>query len=360
MAMSTPTSSSSEARSGVLFVAPYLSVFAVLLLYPLCCGFWLSLHKADLFGGSQFIGAENYVRLFRDAVFVRAVWNNCYFVLLTVPALTVTGLGLALALNNNSRSSTVLRGLFFSSSVLSVTIVTLIWRMVLVPDGGLIANLLALVHLPPLSFLSNAKLALPAIALTTIWWCIGLPTMLFLAALQQIPPDLYEAAALDNAARWRTFTRITLPSIKRTTIVVVVIEVVLQFQLFGQAQIMTLGGPNNASLPIVLFAYQVGFQRWDIGYAAAASQILFCIILVAAMAQFFASRGLRHSIFVPFPENSKRQRGSTEPHASKPSGVSSCPCRCRRKPLSASSHSSRPGTTTGGRSSAPPIPTCTR
>jgi multiple sugar transport system permease protein len=145
--------------------------------------------------------------------------------------------------------------------------------------------------LPPLPFLSDARLAMPAIAVTTIWWCIGLPMMLFLAALQQVPADLYEAAALDNAGRWRTLWNITLPSIRRTALVVVVIEIIMQFQLFGQAQIMTLGGPNNASLPIVLFIYQVGFQRWDIGYAAAASAVLFCIILVAAMTQFFASRG---------------------------------------------------------------------
>ena len=277
----------------MIFVAPYLLVFAVLLLYPLLSGLWLSLHKADLFGGSQFIGVENYGRLLHDAVFVRAVRNTCYFVLLTVPALTLIGLALALALNDRSRGSAILRGLFFSSSVLSVTIVTLIWRMVLIPDGGLIADVLVRIGLPAIPFLSDARLALPAIATTTIWWCIGLPMMLFLAALQQVPQDLYEAAALDNASRWRTLTRITLPSIRRTAIVVVVIETILQFQLFGQAQIMTLGGPNNASLPIVLFIYQVGFQRWDIGYAAAASAILFCIILAAAMAQYFTTRGRR-------------------------------------------------------------------
>jgi len=280
-----------EARSGALFVAPYLLAFIVLLLYPLFSGMWLSLHKADLFGGSQFIGVENYTRLFRDAVFLHSVRNTCWFVVLTVPALTLIGLGLALALNNGSRRSAILRGLFFSSSVLSVTIVTLIWRMVLIPDGGLAADLLAKVGLPPVPFLSDAQLALPAIAVTTIWWCIGLPMMLFLAALQQVPPDLYEAAALDNAGRWRTLLCVTLPSIRRTALVVVVMEIILQFQLFGQAQIMTLGGPNNASLPIVLFIYQIGFQRWDIGYAAAASEILFCIILAAAMAQYFAARG---------------------------------------------------------------------
>jgi multiple sugar transport system permease protein len=266
-------------------------VFTILLVYPLFSGMWLSLHKADLFGGSQFIGFENYTRLFRDAVFLASVRNTCYFVILTVPALTLIGLGLALALNDRSRRSTILRGLFFSSSVLSVTIVTLIWRMVLVPDGGLIANVLTAVGLPRIPFLSDAHLAMPAIAVTTIWWCIGLPMMLFLAALQQVPLDLYEAASLDNAGWWRTLVSITLPSIRRTAVVVVIIEIILQFQLFGQAQIMTLGGPNNASLPIVLFIYQIGFQRWDIGYAAAASEILFCIILIAAMTQYFAARG---------------------------------------------------------------------
>ena len=287
------SATAAEARSGLLFVSPYLLVFAVLLLYPLLSGIWLSLHKADLFGGSQFIGAENYARLFRDEIFLKSVRNTLWFVVLTVPALTLAGLGLALALNNNSQVSAVLRGLFFSSSVLSVTIVTLIWRMVLVPDGGLIGNLLARAGMAPIPFLSDARLALPAVAITTLWWCIGLPMMLFLAALQQVPKDLYEAAALDNAGWWRTLFRITLPSIRRTAVVVVIIEIILQFQLFGQAQIMTLGGPNNASLPIVLFIYQVGFQRWDIGYAAAASEILFCLILLAALSQYFVTRGGR-------------------------------------------------------------------
>ena len=282
-----------EARSGMLFVAPYLLVFVVLLLYPLLSGIWLSLHKADLFGGSQFIGAENYSRLFRDVVFLQSVRNTLWFVVLTVPALTLAGLGLALALDSGSRVSAVLRGLFFSSSVLSVTIVTLIWRMVLVPDGGLVANLLARAGTAPIPFLSDARLALPAVAITTLWWCIGLPMMLFLAALQQVPKDLYEAAALDSAGWWRTLFGITLPSIRRTAVVVVIIEIILQFQLFGQAQIMTLGGPNNASLPIVLFIYQVGFQNWDIGYAAAASEILFCLILLAALTQFFVTHGGR-------------------------------------------------------------------
>lgn len=279
--------------AGYAFVAPYLFFYLTLLVYPLLAGMALSLHKADLFGGREFVAFENYRRLASDAVFRQAVVNTFYFTLLTVPALTVLALGLALALNKAGRLAAFFRGVFFSSSVLSVTIVTLIWRFVLTPDGGLIADGLKAAGHGPIPFLSDPRLALPGIALTTIWWCLGLPMMLFLAGLQQIPAEIYEAAALDGAGPWRTFRRITLPSIGRTLLVVVLIESVMQFQLFGQAQIMTQGGPNGASRPIVLFIYEIAFRRWDIGYAASASEVLFALILIASALQYAATRERR-------------------------------------------------------------------
>lgn len=272
------------------FVAPYLIVYVLLLVVPLFAGLALSLFKADLFGVERFVGLANFGRLFGDDLFLGTVVNTLYFVLLTVPALTVAGLALALALNRQTRLAAALRAVFFCSTVLSVTVVTLIWRMVLTPDGGLVATGLGAFGLPPIPFLNDTDLVMPAIALTTIWWCIGLPMVLFLSALQQVPRDLYEAAALDNAGRLKTLFRITLPSISRTFVLVLIIEIILQFQLFGQPQLMTLGGPNNASRPIVLFIYETGFRRWDLGYAAAASQVLFAMILVAAMAQYFLTR----------------------------------------------------------------------
>ena len=276
--------------SGLPFVAPYLFVFVTFLIGPMIAGVILSLYKADLFGGATFVGIENYVRLMRDQVFLQAVGNSFYFVVLTVPSLALLGLLLALALNSQTRTAAILRGIFFASSVLSVTVVTLIWRMVLISDGGLIANGLEAAGQSPIPFLDDPSLVLPAIALTTVWWCLGLPMMIFLAALQQVPKELYEAAALDRAGPFTRLWRITLPSIRRAVALVVVIQIVLQFQLFGQAQLMTQGGPNGASRPIVLFIYEVGFRRWDIGYAAAASQILFAIILMAAMVQFLIAR----------------------------------------------------------------------
>ena len=119
--------------------------------------------------------------------------------------------------------------------------------------------------------------------------CSGLPMVLFLAALQQIPRDLYEAAALDQASKTRTLFSITLPSIRRTIALVLVVEIILQFQLFGQPQLMTGGGPNNSTRPIVLFIYETGWKQWQLGYAAAAAQVLFAIIAVAALVQYYFS-----------------------------------------------------------------------
>ena len=273
-----------------MFVAPFLFFFTTLLVFPLLWGMWLSFHKADTFSSGNFVGLGNYVRLFHDKVFLQSVWNTFYFVLLTVPTLALIGLFLALCLNRRTRTAAVLRTLFFSSSVLSVTIVTLIWRIVFIPNVGLLSTIYGWFGATAPAFISDPSLAMIGIAIATIWWCIGLPMMLFLSALQQIPQDIYEAAALDNANRWQTLRSITLPSIKRTFILVIIVQIVLQFQLFGQAWLMTRGGPNNLTKPIVLYIYDTAFRRWDLGLGAAASEILFILILIAAMAQYLVTR----------------------------------------------------------------------
>lgn len=272
------------------FIVPYLLIFIALIVIPLIWGISFSFQKVDLFGPGRFIGLENYQRLFHDKIFIQTVLNTFYFVALTVPTLVVLGLFLAISLNKQTKLAGSLRGIFFSSTVLSVTVVTLIWRIVFIPNDGLIANLFNQFGWQPIAFLSDPSWSLISVAIATIWWCLGLPMMLFIAALQQIPKELYEAATLDNASRWTVFIKITIPSIMHTIILVTIIEIVMQFQLFGQALLMTNGGPNNSSRSIVMFIYDVGFRRWDIGLASAASQILFAIILVAAMAQFFVSR----------------------------------------------------------------------
>jgi multiple sugar transport system permease protein len=275
---------------GLAFVGPFLIIYAFLLIYPLIRGIILSFYGADLFGGGTFVGFGNYARLAADPIFHQSLINTFKLTLLIVPPLTVIALALALALNKPGRMPAVFRGLFFSSSVLSVTIVTLIWRFILTPDAGLIAEVLEGLGREPIPFLSHPDLTIPALALTTIWWSVGLPMMLFLAGLQQIPEDMYEAAALDRAGRWTTFWRITLPSLRRTTVLVIMLQTAAQLQLFGQAQLLTAGGPSGASRPVVLFIYEVSFGRWELGYASAAAEVLFMLILAVTLVQYMAAR----------------------------------------------------------------------
>jgi multiple sugar transport system permease protein len=274
---------------GLLFVAPFLFLYSVILIFPLFRGMWLSLYRVDLFGDGDFVGIANYVRLARDPVFATSLANTFIVTLMIVPILTVLALLLALALNSAGRGTAIVRGIFFSSAVLSVTIVTLIWRFVLAPDAGLLGEAWKAAGWEPLAFLSDPHLVLPALALTTIWWSLGLPMLLFLAGLQQIPGDMYEAAALDNAGRWQTFWRITVPSLRRTIVLVVMLQTAAQLQIFGQSQLLTAGGPSGASRTAVLFLFETAFGRWELGYASAAAEILFLIILAVTFTQYWAT-----------------------------------------------------------------------
>ena len=275
--------------TGLAFVAPFLFFYVAILLYPLVLGISLSLRRVDLFGGGEFVGLANYARLAADPVFHQSLFNTFLIALMIVPTLTALTLALALALNRTTRDAAIFRGIFFSSSVLSVTIVTLIWRFVLAPDAGLLGEMWTFMGWTPLPFLSDPELVLPALAMTTIWWSIGLPMMLFLAGLQQIPGELYEAAALDRAGRWTTFWRVTLPSLRRTWILVVMLQTAAQLQLFGQSQLLTAGGPSGASRTVVLFIFESAFGRWELGYATAAAEVLFVLILALTLVQYWAT-----------------------------------------------------------------------
>ncbi|HEY0028471.1 MAG TPA: sugar ABC transporter permease [Allosphingosinicella sp.] len=272
--------------SGMLFVLPFLAAYLVILIYPLLRGMMLSFQRVDLFGGGRFIGFDNYARLFADQTFLHSILATFALALMIVPILTIAAIGLALALNRASRGAAFFRGVFFSSSVLSVTIVTLIWRFVLAPDAGLLGETAQALGAEPIPFLSHPTWSLWALAITTIWWSIGLPMMLFLAGLQQIPGDVYEAAALDRASRWTTLRRVTLPALKRTVVLVIMLQTAAQLQIFGQAQLLTGGGPGGATRTMVLFIFESAFARWELGYAAAAAEVLFLLIVLLTLTQY--------------------------------------------------------------------------
>ncbi len=274
---------------GLMFVAPFLLLYSIILIFPLFRGFWLSFNQVDVFGDGHFVGFGNYLQLARDPIFSTSMINTFVVTLMIVPVLTALALALAIALNNAGKGAALMRGIFFSSAVLSVTIVTLIWRFVLAPDAGLLGELWTSLGWEPLAFLSDPQLVLPAIAVTTIWWSLGLPMLLFLAGLQQIPQDMYEAAALDQAKPWTTFWRVTLPSLRRTLVLVVMLQTAAQLQIFGQSQLMTGGGPSGASRTAVLFLFESAFGRWELGYASAAAEVLFLIILAITLTQYWVT-----------------------------------------------------------------------
>jgi multiple sugar transport system permease protein len=281
--------------SGLLFVLPFLAAYLVILIYPLLNGVLLSFRRIDLFGDGPFVGLANYARLFADDTFLQAIVNTFLLALMIVPLLTALALALALALNRATRGAAIFRGIFFSSSVLSVTIVTLIWRFVLAPDAGLLGEAAQAVGAEPIPFLSHPTWSLWALAITTIWWSIGLPMMLFLAGLQQVPTDIYEAAALDRASKWTTFWRVTLPSISRTLVLVIMLQTAAQLQIFGQAQLLTGGGPGGATRTMVLFIFESAFARWELGYASAAAEVLFLLIVMITLTQYMVTSRDRES-----------------------------------------------------------------
>lgn len=290
--MSAPTVGLRASRPAhALFVLPFVAMYVLMLLWPLAKGIWISFHDHDLLSDDSFwVGLANYQELFSDEVFQQVVWNTIRFVGISTPIFVVLSLTLALALNRPGRLATFLRATFFCASVFSVTLITLVWKLALMPERGLIAQMFAALGIPELPLLTSDHLALLTIALVTVWWIIGLPMIMFLSALQQIPGDIYEAAALDNTPRRRVLTHITLPSLKRAVILVTLIEVIRQFQVFPQILLMTNGGPNNSTRSIVQFTYEQAFMQLSLGYATAASQILLAIMLIGVSAQLWLER----------------------------------------------------------------------
>jgi len=225
-----------------------------------------------------------------DRRFWPTVGNTIVFVGLAVPGVTITAMLLAAALDGETRAKAVLRTLFFLSQVLSVTVVTLIWQIMFSPRQGLIANLTELFGGVPIVWLTAESFAMAAIVIATIWWSLGIAMILFLAGIQDISKDLYEAGALDNATGIKAFWYITLPNLKRTITVVVVLQIILHFQVFGQAHLMTNGGPNDSTQVLVRYIYQTAFRDSELGRASAMAVFLFVIMGGFSILQFVLGR----------------------------------------------------------------------
>lgn len=273
---------------GYLFLAPFLVVYCLFRIYPVFRGIYISLFDWDLVGVYRhYVGLENYREMLHDDRFWSSLWHTVYFVLLSTPLIVIVGLLLAVAVNRTMRGMAIFRTIFFAPYALSISVVTLIWVMVLnaSPNRGFVANFMTDLGLQPIRWLTDQQLAMPAIVITTLWWTVGFNMLLFLAGLQDIPKEVYEAARIDGAGRWALLRSITLPLLRPTLILVAILQVIASFQIFGQVYLMTRGGPANATRVLVQYIYETGFRDWFLGYASAMSVVLFGIMFMISLLQ---------------------------------------------------------------------------
>ena len=350
-------------RQGILFLAPFLIVYGLFLVYPMLKGFWISLHDWHFLkvalnpDAKEFVGLKNYQRvlwgkdmewhLWRHPVsqglllssaavlaylgyrhkhdravfwflvgvavlaafaigwgpgedgrwYNRRFWpvlgNTIMLVAWIVPLSTAIALVLAVVLNRQTLAAAVFRTIFFLSTVLSVTVVTLIWKLSLSPNQGLVSELLKSVGLEPIAWLTTIGYADAGIIMATVWWGIGIGMMLFLAALQDISDEIYDAAKLDDIGPIMTFFYITIPNIRNAIVLVMVLGLIAHFQIFGQVQLLTNGGPVDTTKSLVQLIYDTGFQENRLGRATAMSTVLLVFITFFSILQVLIVRGQR-------------------------------------------------------------------
>lgn len=282
-----------ELVEGILFSLPYLVIFGVFLLYPLLMGGYMSLFEWNAITPSEsvFVGLENYTTLFSDPEFWNALGNTLYFTALTVPSIVVVGLGLALGVNRDIKGQGLLRAIFFSPYILTVSVAALVWVDLYSSQYGVINYYVGMVMANPPQWLQSRLFAMPAIALTTVWWLVGFSFVILLAARQSVPKYLYEAAKLDGAGTWRMFKDVTVPQMRNAIFFVVVINLIWGFQVYGQPYVMTAGGPGQATETLVMYLYQAAFNQRNFGYAAAIGYVLTAILVAVSVGNYFLLGG---------------------------------------------------------------------
>ena len=274
--------------SAYIFMSPTIIILSIFLVLPVLLAVVLSLYKVQPLGDISyaFRGWRNFFRVTQDERVAIALKNTIEYVLIVVPIQTILALGLALILNTQIKGKNIFRVLFFLPTVTSSAVLTLIF-MWICNSNGLLNNFLAFIHLPTYNWLGDPKVALKAIMLMNIWSTAPLFMVIYLAAMQDIPQNLYEAATMDGANWFDKFIWITLPFLKPITFFVLVMGVIGTFQLFDQSYIFSRGsgGPNNSTLTVVLLIYQYAFKNLDMGYAAALALLLTLVIMTVTLMQ---------------------------------------------------------------------------
>jgi len=277
-----------------LFAAPALILLFIFLVTPFLMAFGLSFTDQRLVPNprlpTRIIGLRNFVRLLSDEDFLQSVFNNFYFVIVVVPIQTSLALLLAMFINQKLRFVNVFRTIYFSPVVVTMVVVSIIWKFMYNPGEGMInafIQWLSFGYLGPYNWLDSTRLAFPAIMVLSIWQGVGFQMIIYLAGLQEIPRSLYEAANIDGANKVEQFFYVTLPQLRNTTIFVVMATTILAFKLFAQVYTMQRAGghPQGTTRTMMLYTYSQGFQQGKIGYASAVTVVFFLIVLAVSMLQ---------------------------------------------------------------------------
>ncbi len=269
----------------LLFLLPSLSGLAVFSLTPIVASLGLTLFDWDLLTPPRFIGLDNFAELFASDDFWAALGHTLYFIAGYIPLVLVLALGLALILNQKLRGIMLYRAAFYLPVVSAWVAVALLWKWIFNPKFGLVNYLLGLIGIVGPGWLFDPNWAMPAIILTSVWKDIGFVMVMFLAGLQGIPADYYEAAAIDGADRWQSFWSITRPLLAPTTFFALIISLINSFQVFDQVWIMSGGGPAGATTVLVEQIVKNAFSYSRMGYASALSWVLFLLVFAATAVQ---------------------------------------------------------------------------
>jgi multiple sugar transport system permease protein len=288
-----------ETRAGWLFTGPALVLIGLFFAVPALGAFLLSFTDFDIYsigdaGSTRFIGLENYRVLFDSPLFWIALRNTIYYVAVGGPLSVVVSLLAAVLINAKlTRWKPFFRSAFFAPWVTTLVAVALVWRYVYHPQYGPLNAFLGALGLGPIDWLGDPRWAMPAIIVVSVWKNFGYNMLIFLAGLQSIPEELYEAAALDGAGAWHRFRHITLPMLGPTFVFVGVVTMIAAFQIFSEPYVMTQGGPLKSTLTLVLLMYEQGFRWWRLGFAAAIAVVLFVLTLAGTLLQLGLRRERR-------------------------------------------------------------------
>ncbi|RCW17118.1 ABC transporter permease [Streptococcus gallolyticus] len=276
-----------ESFMGYLFLSPAMIILGLFLFLPTLLSIYYAFTNYYLLtpDATQFIGFDNFVKLFSDPLFMQSLKNIGQFVIFIIPIQLGLALGLALLVNNKRKSTIFFKVAFFAPVVMSLVVVSVLWLVLLNPSSGLINSILASIGISPQPFLTSPDQAMYVIIAVSAWQGAGYQMLIFLAGLQNIPASIYEAASIDGASKWNQFINITLPMLKPTSILILTTTLIDAFKLVIQPMVMTQGGPLNSTLTPVYYIYRTGFTDRSVGYASSITVIFGAIIIIFTLLQ---------------------------------------------------------------------------